>query len=220
MKRILIYFGLTMAMFCSVACKKKAAQPTYFSAPKEAANKAKNDLLTVLRSRKEIALGLEEQTIEKSQPGTPIRQYQITFEDLASADSFTALQRNELATVVPLVADGSVATIVAVAKDEAGWKVTSLADKSLSSELDVVRKAASPQAEIAIYDLPHSGVKVYGVTQPAVAGTSGAGFYTNYTGFNLREAVPAERLLPVLKQDAVEFQRTYGEELKRQKVVR
>ena len=43
---------------------------------------------------------------------------------------------------------------------------------------------------------------------------------TNYTGFNLREPVPAERLLPVLKQDAAEFQRKYGDELKRQRVVR
>ena len=219
MKRILIYFGLTMAMFCSVSCKKEAEQPTYFSAPKEAANKAKNDLLTVLRSRKELALGLEQQTIEKSQPGAPIRQYQITFEDLASADSFIALRRNELATVVPLVADGTVATVVAVAKGGAGWKIASLADKSLSSELDVVRKAAGPQVEIAIYDLPHSGEKVYAAMQPATGG-GGTVLYTNYTGFNLREAVPAERLLPVLKQDAVEFQRKYGEELKRQRVVR
>jgi hypothetical protein len=219
MKRILIYFSLTMAVICSMGCKKETEQRTYFSAPQEAANKAKNDLLTVLSSRKEIALGLEQQTIEKSQPAAPIRQYQITFEDLASADSFIALQRNEVATVVPLVADGTVATIVAVAKDEAGWKIVSLADKSLSSELDVVRKAAGQQAAMVIYDLPHSGEKVYAALQPATAG-AGTALYTNYTGFNLREPVPADRLLPVLKQDAAEFQRKYGEELKRQRVVR
>jgi hypothetical protein len=219
MKRILIYFGLTMAVLFSMDCTKEARQPAFFSTPQEAANKAKNDLLTVLRSRKEIALGLEQQTIEKSQPAAPIRQYQITFEDLASADSFTALQRNQLATVVPLVADGTVATVVAVAKEGAGWKVASLADRSLASELDVVRKAAGPQAEIVIYDLPHSGEKVYGAMQPATGG-AGTVLYTSYTGFNLREPAPAERLLSVLKQDAAEFQRTYAEELKRQRVVR
>jgi hypothetical protein len=219
MKRIIICFGLAIAVLYSMGCKKEAERRTYFSAPQEAANKAKNDLLTVLRSRKEIALGLEQQAIEKSQPSAPIRQYQITFEDLASADSFTALRKNELATVVALVADGTVATVVAVAKDEAGWKVVSLADKSLSSELDVVRKAAGPQVEIIIYDLPHSGEKVYAAMQPATSG-GGTILYTKYTGFNLREPVPAERLLPVLKQDAAEFQRRYGEELKRQRVVR
>lgn len=219
MKRILIYFSLTMALLCSVGCQKEAAQRTYFSNPQEAANKAKNDLLTVLRSRKDIALGLEQQTIEKSQPAAPIKQYQITFENLASADSFTALRRNEPALVVPLVADGTVATVVGVAKDEVGWKIASLGDKSLSGELDVVRKAAGPHTEIVIYDLPHSGEKVYAAMQPATGG-GGTVLYTNYTGFNLREPVPAERLLPVLKQDAAEFQRKYGEELKRQRVVR
>jgi hypothetical protein len=219
MKRILIYFGLTMAVLFSMGCKKEGEQRSYFSTPQEAANKAKNYLLTVLRSRKDIALGLEQQTIEKSQPAVPIRQYQITFEDLASADNFMALRKNELATVVPLVADGTVATVVGVAKEEAGWKIASLADKNVASEVDVVQKATGRRGQIVIYDLPHSGEKVYAVMQPATGG-GGTALYTNYTGFNLREAVPAERLLPVLKQDAAEFQRKYGEELKRQRVVR
>jgi hypothetical protein len=219
MKRILIYFGVTMAVLFSMGCKKEGEQRSYFSTPQEAANKAKNDLLTVLRSRKDIALGLEQQTIEKSQPAPLLRQYQITFEDLASADSFTALRRNELATIVPLVADGTVATVVGLAKGEAGWKIASIADKSLSGELDVVRKAVGPTAEIAIYDLPHSGEKVYAAVQPATGG-GGTTLYTNYTGFNLREPVPAERLLPVLKRDAAEFQQKYGDELKRQRIVR
>jgi hypothetical protein len=130
-----------------------------------------------------------------------------------------ALRKNEMATMVPLVADGTVATVVGVAKEKAGWKIASIADQSLASEVDVVRKAAGRQGQIIIYDLPHSGERVYAVLQPATGG-GGTALYTNYTGFNLREAVPAERLLPVLKQDAAEFQRKYGEELKRQRVVR
>lgn len=219
MKRILIYFGLTMAVLFSMGCKKEGEQRSYFSTPQEAANKAKNDLLTVLRSRKDIAFGLEEQTIEKSQPAGLIRQFQITFEDLASADSFTALRQNELTTIVPLVADGAITTVVGLAKSEAGWRVASLADKSLASELDVVRKAVGPATQIVIYNLPHSGEKVYAAMQPATAG-AGTMLYTNYRGFNLREPAPAERLLPVLKQEAAEFQRKYGDELKRQRLVR
>ena len=218
MKHILIYFVLTMAVFCSMGCQKEAGQ-RIFSAPLEAANKAKNDLLTLLRSRKDIALGLEQQTIEKSQPAAPVKQYQITFEDLAAADSFIALRRNQMATVVPLVADGTIATVVGVAQDEAGWKIAFLADKGLSSELDVVRKAVGPHAEIDIYNLPHSGERVYAAMQPVTRG-AGTLLYTNYTGFNLREPAPAQRLLQVLKQDAAEFQRKYGEDLKRQRVVR
>ena len=225
MKQSLVRVVLAAAMLYSIGCErnifvKKESEPTYFSTQQEAASKGKSDLLAVLRARKEITLGLEEQTIEKSQPAAPIIQYQITFEDLLSANTFATLNRNELATVVPLVADDTVATIVEVAKDESGWRATSLADKSLSSELDVVRKAAGPQAGIIIYDLPHSGSKVYGITQPAGAQPSPTLFYTNYTGFNLNEAVPAERLLSVLKQDAAEFQRKYGDDLKNRKLVR
>jgi hypothetical protein len=55
--------------------------------------------------------------------------------------------------------------------------------------------------------------------KPVTAG-GGTALYTNYKGFNLRESASAERLLAVLKQDAAEFQRKYGEELKRQRVVR
>lgn len=225
MKQIFACAGLAVAMLYGIGCErnifvKKESEQTYFPTQQEAANKAKSDLLAVLRSRKEFALGLEEQTIEKSQPAAPIIQYQITFEDLLSANTFATLNRNELATVVPLVADDTVATIVEVAKEESGWKVTSLADRSLSSELDVVRKAAGPQAGIVIYDLPHSGLKVYGVAQPAGAEPSATLLYTNYTGFNLREGVPAERLLSVLKQDAAEFQKLYGEDLKSRKLVR
>src|ERR1041385_325987 len=77
MKRILIYFGLTMAVLFSMGCQKEGGQRTSFSTPQEAANKAKNDLLTVLRSRKAIALGLEQQTIERSEPAALVKQYQI-----------------------------------------------------------------------------------------------------------------------------------------------
>ena len=185
MKRILIYFGLTMTLLYSVGCQEKAGQATYFSTPQEAASKAKNDLLAVLRSRNDIALGFEQQTIEKSQPAAPMLQYQITFEDLAAADSFNTLRRNALAAVVPLVADGTVATVVGVAKSDAGWKVASLADKSLASEVDVVRKAVGPQAQIVIYDLPHSGEKVYGAMQPA---TRGAGTVYQLHGFQFTGA--------------------------------
>jgi hypothetical protein len=219
MRSTRIYAALAAVMICSTGCKKESERPTYFSTPQEAANKAKSDLLAVLRSNKELTLGLQEQTIENSQPATPIKQYQITFENLSSADSFTALQQNELATVVPLMANDTVATVVEVAKDETGWKAASLADKGLSNELDVVRKTAGSQAQIVVYDLPHSGSKVYGVTQSG-AGEAAAMFYTNYPGFNLREAAPADSLLAVLKQDAAEFQRKYGEELKSRKLVR
>ena len=225
MKRLFTYTSLTLTLLCASACEKqrattKAAGPTFFSAPDEAANKAKSDLLSILRSRKNVDLGVDEAAFAKSQPAKLIKHYQITFEQLLSADSaatFGNLAQNEMATVVPFVSDNSVVTVAEVAKDDKGWRVTSLVDQSVSNDLNTLRAITgeTSQDEITIYDLPHSAVKVYGIKKD-----NSEMFYSDYPGFNVREGVSAERLLSVVKGDAAEFQRNYGAALKEQKVVR
>jgi len=217
MKRLFTYTSLTLTLLCAFACEKqrattKATGPTFFSAPDEAANKAKSDLLSILRSRKNVDLGVDEAALAKSQPAKLIKHYQITFEQLLSADSaatFGNLAQNEMATVVPFVSDNSVVTVAEVAKDDKGWRVTSLVNalRAITGE--------TSQDEITIYDLPHSAVKVYGIKKD-----NSEMFYSDYPGFNVREGVSAERLLSVVKGDAAEFQRNYGAALKEQKVVR
>ena len=225
MKRLFTYTSLTLTLLCAFACEEqrattKATGPTFFSAPDEAANKAKSDLLSILRSRKNVDLGVDEAALAKSQPAKLIKHYQITFEQLLSADSaatFGNLAQNEMATVVPFVSDNSVVTVAEVAKDDKGWRVTSLVDQSVSNDLNTLRAITgeTSQDEITIYDLPHSAVKVYGIKKD-----NSEMFYSDYPGFNVREGVSAERLLSVVKGDAAEFQRNYGAALKEQKVVR
>jgi hypothetical protein len=225
MKRLFTYTFLTLTLLCASACEKqqaktKATGPTFFSTPDEAANKAKSDLLSILRSRKNVDLGVDEAAVAKSRPARLIKHYQITFEQLLNADSaatFGNLAQNEMAAVVPFVSDNSVVTIAEVAKDDKGWRVTSLVDQSVSNDLNALRAITgeTSQDEITIYDLPHSAVKVYGIKKD-----NSEMFYSDYPGFNVREGVSAERLLSVVKGDAAEFQRNYGAALKEQKVVR
>jgi hypothetical protein len=225
MKRLFTYTFLTLTLLCASACEKqqaktKATGPTFFSTPEEAANKAKSDLLSILRSRKNVDLGVDEAAVAKSRPARLIKHYQITFEQLLNADSaatFGNLAQNEMAAVVPFVSDNSVVTIAEVAKDDKGWRVTSLVDQSVSNDLNALRAITgeTSQDEITIYDLPHSAVKVYGIKKD-----NSEMFYSDYPGFNVREGVSAERLLSVVKGDAAEFQRNYGAALKEQKVVR
>lgn len=190
-----------------------------FATPEEAANQARTHLLTLMQSQKEITLGLEASAIEKSRPATPFKRFQVTFNELLSADSFAKFTGNELATVVPLMTDNNVVTTAEVAKDEKGWRIAGLADKGLSDELDTVLKAAGNQSEIIIYDLPHTRNRVYAVTKGA-GGDRAAGltFYTSYPGFNLREGVSAEQLLTVLKRDAADFRAKHADALKRQQL--
>lgn len=227
MKCVLLSAFLTLGL---LACQPKQQpvtagnnKPPSFSTAEEAANDAKSNLLTVLRTRKNINLGLDEAAVEKSQPGKPIRHYQITFGELVSADAtiFTKA-RNEIATVVPLVADNKVVTIAAVGKDAAGWSVASVVDKGISDDLNQLQRVNqdASQGPVTIYDLPHSSVRIYAVTKAGGSVEAGAAtFYTNYPGFSMQDGIAAERLLLALQRDAVEFQRKYGDEIAKQTLV-
>ena len=223
----LTYILLTLTMLCGIACQRaqdhmnnNGNNQQTFSSAEEAANKAKSDLLAVLQSGNKINLGIDRTTLEKSQLAPPIKHYEVTFEKLLAADSaspFGNRAENEMTTVVPLVADYSVVTVAGVAKDDKGWKVASLADKSIADDLNALQAGSgdNSQGEITIYDLPHSPVKVY-----AVKKDDSEMFHTNYPGFNIFEGVAAEKLLSVLRRDAAELQNKYGAALKEQKLVR
>lgn len=223
MKYFFIYSFLAVGMIFQAACQKTDEQmgngngkPTFFATPEEAATKAKSDLLAVLRSARNVSLGLNQSALESSQPARPIQHYQVTFEQLLSGQgaAFSALRGNEMGMVVPFVADNKVVTVAEIGKHEKGWSVASLVDKNVTDELNALRRAApeAAQGEITIYDLPHSGLKVYEVP--------GGMLHTSYPGFALEQGVPADRLLEVLKRDAAEFQRQHGEALKARKLVR
>jgi len=222
MKRLPLYASYILAMVCGIACQRNQEQVnnkerTSFSTPEEAASKAKSDLLAVLRSGKSINLGVDQAAIEKSQPAPSIKHYQITFDQLLAAGSsntFRGLMQNELTTVVPFVADNKVVTIAELAKDDKGWRVASLANKSVTNDLNLLGGAlGESQGEIIMCDLPNSSIKVYGVKK-----NDAEMFYTDYPGFSLREGVSAERFLAVLKGDAAEFQRKFSDALKNQKL--
>lgn len=220
MKSILIYTVCALSVVCGSACQRMNSESNVsFSTPEEAANQAKTHLLSLMQSEKEMALGIDAAAVEKSRPATPLKHFQVTFNELLSADSFAKFTGNELATVVPLITDNNVVTTAEVAKGEKGWRITALADKGLSDELNTVLKAAGDQSEIVIYDLPHAQTRVYAVSKRA-GGDQAAGptLHTNYPGFNLREGVPVEQLLTVLKRDAAEFQAKHGDALKSQKL--
>jgi hypothetical protein len=89
MKRLLVYTSLALTLLCVIACQRNQkdvntnpTEPTFFPTPEEAANKAKTDLLSILRSRKNMNLGVDAAALAKSQPARLIKQYQITFEKL------------------------------------------------------------------------------------------------------------------------------------------
>ncbi len=213
-----------LMLLCTFACDRGGQRPktdgmgsTSFATAEEAISKAKADLLSILRSGNGLALGVDEAALTRSQPEALIPHYQITFEQLATADSFASLSSNALATVVPFASDNAVTTIVQVAKDEKGWRVTALADSKLADDLNALRGAVgdTSQAEVTIYALPHASTRVYGVKKEGKEL-----FYSDYPSFSVAQGVAAELILPSIKRDAAEFQKIHGAALKEKKLVR
>jgi hypothetical protein len=224
MKLALRASAWVLTLLCTFACDRGRQQvktdgmgSTSFATAEEAISKAKADLLSILSSGNGLALGVDEAALTRSEPEKLIPHYQITFEQLATADSFASMSGNELATVVPFVSDNAVTTVVQVAKDEKGWRVAALVDSNLSNDLNALRVAAgdTSQADVTIYALPHASTRVYGVKKE---GTEL--FYSDYPSFSVAQGVAAELILPSIKRDAAEFQKIHGAALKEKKLVR
>lgn len=193
--------------------------PKYYPTAKEAIQQAKSDLLAVLKLNKDLAIGVDEKTLQSAEAGDAVRQINLDFNKLINADStgdFEKMAAGEMSTVYPMVAGNRVITIVEIGKNEKGWSVTGLGGKSTAQDLDIVRTAVGSGAVISIYDVPNLQTKVYGVKKDGVEL-----FYTNYGDrFSLQQGVTAAQLIPVLKAAALEFNRRYGDELKKQKLVK
>jgi hypothetical protein len=198
----------------------QADQPQYFPTPGEAVNRAREDLISFLRSKPDVNLGVNEATLARSQPGAAIPRVVVDFQKLLAADSTRPLEElvaSQQTTVVPLLADNSIVTVVEVGQDPSGWRVAGLGGKDIADDLARVAIAAGPGPHaITLYEVPNLPARIY-----AVKRSGSEDLFTNYRGkFSLQKAVTTTTLIPVLKADAIQFQRTYGEALKKQRLVR
>ena len=191
-----------------------------FATAEQAAAKAREDLLEVLRGKAGLQAGVETERVERAQPAAPIERFDVSFDKLLAAESltrFAALVDAPRDTVVPLVADGNLVTIVTIKHDAPGWRIVGLTDKALTDDLAAVRAASGGEDATAIYEVPNLDVRVY-----AVASGEGERLFTNYPArrFSLREPLSTDALVPALRLDARAFQEKYGVTLQREKLLR
>lgn len=194
-------------------------QPT-FTTPQQAAQQGKQDLLDILRMHPETALGITDTgLLSRSAPGQPIPQEVLDFQQLLTTDSavsFSQFRREQAHTLVPLMADGRLVTIVTLASENDQWKVSALAGKAMGDDLQVVLQAASrymrtgEPVRISLVEVPNLQARLF-----VVEVNDTEMVFTPYNGFSLREAVPVAAVVRVLHRDAVEFQKQYGDQLKR-----
>ena len=226
--RTLTPLYLLLLSAASIGCRNQEEdmvsdqdEPQYFPTAEEAVRQAKEDLLVVLRATPDLQLGADEASLARAQAGPAAPRFEVDFAKLLtqkSAVTLDSLVLSQRTTVVPLLDKDSVLTVVEVAQERQGWRVSGLGGKDLADELQVLRRSINaPGSErISIYEVPNLQARVYRVRQN---GTES--LFTKYGNrFTLSRGTTAAVLIPVLRADALEFQRKYGETLKKQKLVR
>lgn len=221
-------FSIVVAvLLCTVACTKSAStddddQSTtqYFSSADEAVAKAKADLLAVLETDKSINLGIETASLQNAQPGKAIVHAVVDFNRLTTLDSladFSKIVAENSNTLVPLVNQGNVVTVVEINQDSKGWKVAGLGHAAFTNQINAV--AAQFQnagdVEVQLYEVPNLDAYIY-----VVRAQGAQHYFTDYQGSSLRERVNPTEIVARLKADAEIFIKNYGDQLKGGKLVK
>jgi len=191
---------------------------THFNSEVEAANKGKADLIEVLKSNRNINLGVKLEDLEGSSTGKPITRMLLKFDNLLNLDnvrSLKSISESESTTIVPFLKGGMVVTVVEVANDKEGWVVVGLAGMSMANDLNSVMKVVG-EKPVTVYEVPNLEALIY-----TIQDNDRESYLTTLNErFSLRMVVTREELYPELQKAAREFQDMYGDMLKKEKLVR
>ncbi len=227
MKNI-IFIAMILTLALATSCGNKdntnnggdggspAAQKQFKSAA-EAANAAKEDMLSLMDK---VNFGVNRDELKAANPGMPASRQMINWDMLLKADSGMTMSRiadQESSTVVPLVNGVHVVAAIQLKSNGSEYSIAALGDKQISSELDIVRKADSMgmKREIRIYEVPNLNATVYELSNNNIVT-----YYTSYNNNSLRNGLSSAALFKIIRSDAIEFQRRFGDELKKGKLVK
>ena len=189
-----------------------------FKTSEEAVMKGKNDLLSLVKNNKEFNLGIDAAALERSAPGKAVPEVTLNFERLIQnqRDSIATMLEDSRRLSTPLVADNAVVTVIGTSQAEGGWRLGELGNKELANDLTaLVGTAGMNMMQISRIEVPNLQATIYEVTN-----ANGRQYFTNYGGRSLREPVNQAELLKQLQADAVRFQREFGDQLKKNNLVR
>jgi hypothetical protein len=176
--------------------------------------------VTILKSDQKIDLGLNVETVENATPGPVYSYMDLDFQKILKADTsmmMRDLAAQERSRIVPLINRENVVTVVQLTRADEGWKIMSLVDKKITQDLNVIQKTLQRKVEdMVIFDIPNLQGTIYqvGLREDLV-------YFTDYSEkFSMRDGVKSTDLIPLLREDALRFQREYGDLLKDEDLLR
>lgn len=194
--------------------------PQYFENSEEAVKKATSDLIEVINSKREFNFGINPNELQKAQMGSMIENYELNFDLLLKANAESSVSKmaekpkNQL---FPLYFDNKVITVVELRQEEKGWTISGFSSIGVANELNIIIQSTRDlqKSRIKKYEVPNLITNVYEVQMD-----NKTLLFSNYNDmFSFKESVNSERLLKVLIEDALKFQKEFGERLKKEKLV-
>jgi hypothetical protein len=213
-------FAFVLISFCMFAQTPavQMKEGNVFATPQAAADKAKNDLIQILETTRDINLGIDLSRLRESTQAPLIKHVMIDFEKLLRLDTITKLSdiaASDKGKVVPFVYRSEVTAIAEISQTEKGWRVSGLGNKAIADELSASGLLLKKEATITLYEVPNLHIMIYGVIEDQVER-----YHLNFERFSIREGVGIDDFYSLLRENAHKFHNEFGDILKQRRLVR
>lgn len=189
-----------------------------FTSSGDAVSKGKADLISILKNNKEFSLNIDAAALERSKPESPILVFDVNFEKLLRADSATlaTVAEDNKKSQTPLVDNARVVTVISTSKNEKGWQLDEITNNVASSDLTEIRgQFNNMNVPISVFEVPNINATIYEVNADGRKL-----YYTKYNGGSLKQPLSEDEIFKQIRNDAQIFQRQFGDQLKKGKLVK
>ncbi len=212
-----------LSIFILASCSnqergEEMAKNKSYASPEEAANKGKSDLLEVLGTNLDIDLRIDPAKLKEAKLGKLVSFAEVDFAKLLTTDSLSTISdivAGEKSLIAPFVASGQVITIIEVGKTSDGWAVTALANSDIKNALNQIGFVESGEAKTVLYEVPNLNLFIYGVTED-----SKERYFLSFEDFTLKQSVELSAFYPLMREKAIEFDKKFGDRLRREKLLK
>jgi hypothetical protein len=189
-----------------------------YKTPEDAAVNAKSDLIQVLETNKEIDLGIDVAKLRKAELARLVQYQEVNFEKILSTESVRNLSEISFlpkSMIAPFVLENNVVGVAEVSEVRDGWKVIGLGNRPITDDLNTTRITLNSNLEATVYKVPNLQIFIYGIMSE-VSET----YYLNFGEFTLRDSTSLKVFYPALRENSIRFQKEFGDQLKKEKLLK
>lgn len=189
-----------------------------FKTPEEAVAKAKSDLIQVIETNKDLDLGIDVEKLRNAELVRTAQYAEVDFEKLLRSEnvlSLSDISSPPKSIVAPFVLENSIVGVVEVGTARDGWKIVGLGNKLITDDLNTTKVMLDKDATVTIYEVPNLQLFIYGVKKEA-----SETYHLNFSKFTLKDSTDIKAFYPALRESSIQFNKEFGDKLKKEKLVK